>query len=104
MDFFLGHERNRMAQPKHKAREVKKKTVFDRLKGSALFILFMILLAIVDVVAFVQWLSGLLSGSLEGMELVTDLSFLVFAGLALFFIAFFAVAILVQRRAHGRPG
>jgi hypothetical protein len=92
---------NRMAQPKHKAREVKKKTVFDRLKESALFILLMIILMIVDIVAFIFWLSGLLSGQLQNKALVTDTSFLTFAGLAVFLALFFGVAWLVQRRAHG---
>jgi len=90
-----------MAQPKHKAREVKRKTIFDHLKGSALFVLLMIILIIVDIVAFIFWLSGLLSGNLTGMALWTDTSFYVFVGLAAFLGLFFLIAKIVQRRVHG---
>lgn len=101
MDFFLGHDRTRMATPKHKAREKKRKTIFDHLKESALFVLFIIVLVIVDIVAFIFWLSNLLSGSLQGMALFTDLSFYLFAGLAAGLGVFFLIAALVQRRVHG---
>src|SRR5687767_13363001 len=101
MDFFLGHARASMATPKHKAREKKRKTVFDHLKESALFVLFVILLVIVDIVAFIFWLSGLLSGQLAGIELVTDMSFYLFAGLGVILGVFFLVAWSVQRSVHG---
>jgi len=90
-----------MATPKHKAREKKRKTIFDHLKESALFVLFMIILVIIDIVAFIFWLSGLLSGQLTGIGLIKDMAFYIFAGLGAVLGAFFLVAAVVQRRAHG---
>jgi hypothetical protein len=90
-----------MAKPKHKPREKKNKTIIDKLKGSALFLLFIIVLVIIDVVSFIIWLSGLLSGNIEGMDLVTSAEFIVFASLAVLLGAFFLAASIIQRRAHG---
>lgn len=92
-----------MAKPKHKAKEKKPKTVFDRLKDSALFVLFIIALFIVDIVAFIYWLSGVLSSRLSWPGMLKDSSFYIFGGLAVLLAVFFGIATLVQRRVHGKP-
>lgn len=90
-----------MDVPKHKVRESKKKTFFDRLKGSALFILFIIVLLIADTVLFVAWLSTLLSQGTDLKAIFLNQTFYWFIGLTVGLTLFFVSAWLVQRRAHG---
>lgn len=82
-------------------KELRKKTVIDKLKNSAIFILLMIILAIAGVILFVVWLSGLLRGDLQNEEIFTDQTFYWFVGIAAFFIVFFTLSWLIQRAAHG---
>lgn len=86
-----------MAEPKHKLREVKKKTFIDRLVGSALFILFMIIVFIVDVVTFLVWLSQVLSSKIQGSEIFTAFSFILFVTIAVFITGFILIAWLLKR-------
>lgn len=90
-----------METAKHKLREAKNKTIVDRLKESALFILLIIVLMIADVVIFVNWLSTLLSSGKDFVALVTTPLFYTFVGLTGFLAVFFTSAWLIQRAAHG---
>lgn len=92
-----------MAKPKHKVKEHKKKGLWHKLKNSAFFVLFMIVLASVDVVSFIVWLSSLLSGGLE----TTDWTALyISAGITAFFGLVFLLAWLsgrMESRPHAAP-
>lgn len=90
-----------MVEPRHKVREVKTKTVVDRLKSSAIFILFVIVVIIVTTTSFIFWLSRLLSSGLQGMEIIQHVSFYMFVGLSAALALFFFWARMVQKRAHG---
>ncbi len=91
-----------MADPRHKLKEVKKRTVFDKLKGSWLFVLLMVFIMFVDVVAFIFWLSGILNGTLATFRaMITHEGFYVWVGLTAILAVFFAFAWVVQRRVHG---
>lgn len=90
-----------MVAPRHKVREVKKKTIFDKLKQSAIFILLMVALAASGMVALIFWISKVLQGSLQGWDMVKDIGFFIWVGLTVFFVVFFTFAWFVQRRVHG---
>ena len=90
-----------MAQHAPHIKELKKKTIIDKLKGSALFILFMIVIAITGVILFVVWLSALLRGDITGNEIFMSQPFYGFVGISLFMVVFFTLSWALQRAAHG---
>lgn len=87
-----------MPEPKHKVKASKKKTIIDKLKGSAFFILFMILVFSIDIILIVAWLSGVLNGS---NTKIVDRTFWIWVGISGGLVVFFLLAWFIQRRAHG---
>lgn len=83
-----------MAEPKHKPKEHKKKGFWHKLKSSAIFILAMIGLATLDIVFFLNWLSGLLSAGWDPKKLG---SLYISAGITGFFVVLFG-AIWVSKK------
>jgi hypothetical protein len=93
-----------MVEPRHKLKEVKTKTIIDRLKGSALFILLFVLVLLVDILLFIAWISILLSGTESGDALWKGGISRTFYGLTAAILLYWGLATLIQRAAHGTSG
>lgn len=101
---MVDSKRKRRNEPKHKVREKTNKTIIDKLKESALFILLLIAIIITWVVSLIFWISSFLGQSdpdQSTLDAVLTPSFYVFVGLGIFLAAFFGTATIIQRRAHG---
>ena len=91
-------------KPKHKPREVRKRTFLDKLKDSALFVLFMVLVCFVILIDLVFWISKVLNASdpkFQGLNMFQNMLFYIWVGGGAALTLFFLLGGWYQRRVHG---